>query len=223
MLRSQNTHMPNKTRKSADRLTAHQLKAFREVEEIASMTKLDYPYILAHKRDARTPIIEHMRRTMTLSEVITRYTLVDEYLNLTLCHYFFGRNKSTIKLWKTKKFRLFNHHVMEELSLMAKFRFAKSIARMPKGVAGDIDRLNALRNGLAHAFFPENLKRSKPEWKGKSVFSKDGFRAFLDDMGKIANYFWSIDTDRLVLDFDVEPEEQENSAAMPGSVEQKLA
>ncbi len=42
--------MPKKTRKSADRLTAHQLKAFREVEEIASMLKLDYPYILAYER-----------------------------------------------------------------------------------------------------------------------------------------------------------------------------
>jgi hypothetical protein len=166
--------MPKKTPKSADRLTAQQLGVFREVEEIASMIKLDYPYILAYERDARTPIIEHMRRKMILSEIITRYTLVDEHLNLTLCHYFFGRKKSTIQLWKTKRFQLFNHHVIEELSLMAKFRFAKSIAKMPKGVAADIDRLNALRNGLAHALFPENLKRSKPEWKGKNIFSKEG-------------------------------------------------
>ena len=210
-----------KTRKSADRLTAHQLKVFREVEEIASMIKLDYPYILAYKHDARTPIIEHMGRKMILSEVITRYTLVDEHLNLTLCHYFFGRKKSTIQLWKAKRFQLFNHHVIEELSLMAKFRFAKSIAKMPKGVAGDIDRLNALRNGLAHAFFPENLKRSKPEWKGKNMFSKEGLRAFLADMDKMASYFWSIEPDRLVLDFDDEPEEQESLAVTPGSVEQK--
>jgi hypothetical protein len=213
--------MRNKTRKSADRLTAYQLKVFREVEEIASIIKLDYPYILAYDRDARTRIIEHMRRKMILSEVITRYTLVDEHLNLTLCHYFFGRKKSTIQLWKTKKFRLFNHHLIEELSLMAKFRFAKSLAKMPKGVAGDVDRLNALRNGLAHAFFPENLKRSKAEWKGKNIFSKEGLRAFLDDMDKMASYFWSIEPDRLVLDFDDEPEGQETSAVMPGSMEQK--
>jgi hypothetical protein len=213
--------MPKKTRKSADTLTAHQLRVFREVEEIASMMKLDYPYILAYERDARTPIIEHMRRKMILSEVITRYTLLDEHLNLTLCYYFFGRKKSTIQLWKTKKFQLFNHHVIEELSLMAKFRFAKSIARMPKGVAGDIDRLNALRNGLAHAFFPENLKRSKPEWKGKNIFSKEGLRAFLEDMDKMASYFWGVEPDRLVLGFDDEPKEKESPAVTPGSAEQK--
>jgi hypothetical protein len=185
------------------------------------MIKLDYPYILAYERDARTPIIEHMRRKMILSEVLTRYTLVDEHLNLTLCRYFFGRKKSIIQLWRTKRFQLFNHHVIEELSLMAKFRFAKSIAKMPRGVAADIDRLNELRNGLAHAFFPENLKRSKPEWKGKNIFSMEGLKVFLDDMDKMTSYFWSIEPDRLVLDLNHEPEEHESLAVTPGFVELK--
>jgi hypothetical protein len=84
------------------------------------------------------------------------------------------RDWSGIQLWKTKRFQLFNHHVIEELSLMAKFSFAKSIAKMPKGVAADIDRLNALRNGLAHAFFPENSKRSKPELEGQKHIQPGG-------------------------------------------------
>src|SRR5260370_42276411 len=37
----------------------------------------------------------------------------------------------------------------------------------------------------------------------------------------MASYIWSIEPDRLVLDFDDEPEEQESSAVTPGSVEQK--
>ena len=44
---------------------------------------------------------------------------------------------------------------------------------------------------------------------------------FLEDMGKMASYFWSIEPDRLVLDFNDEPEERENSAVTPGSVERK--
>jgi hypothetical protein len=44
--------------------------------------------------------------------VITRYTLVDEYLNVRIAHYFFGRKKSFIKLWKTKRFKVFNYHVL---------------------------------------------------------------------------------------------------------------
>lgn len=215
--------MPKRSPRSVDRLTAYQLRVFREVEEIARMVKLDYPYILAYERDARTPIIEHMRRKMILSEVIARYALVDEHLNLTVCRYFFGRKKSTIQRWKAKRFQLFNHHVIEELSLMAKLRFAKSIAKIPKGVASDIERLNALRNGMAHAFFPENLKRSKPEWKGKSVFIKAGLKVFLEDMDKMASYFCGTEPVRLVPDFNDEPERPQRLAVTPSFVAQKTA
>jgi len=49
---------------------------------------------------------------------------------------------------------------------MPKLRFVKSISGVPKGIAADIERLNSLRNAMAHSFFPENLKRQNPVWKG---------------------------------------------------------
>ena len=180
---------PKTKRKSTDTLTGYQRRLVRELEETASLLKLDYQDIKSYERAARTPLLEMMRRKLIISEVITSYTLTDEHLKVCLCHYFFGRKKSFIRLWKTKRFKLFNHHVLEELPLMAKLRFAKSISKVPKAVAADIERLNALRNGLAHAFFPENLKRSKPEWKGKKIFTIDGLRTFLEDMSKLDGYF----------------------------------
>ena len=53
------------------------------------MIRLDDPYILAYQRPRARKII--------LSEVITRYTLVDEHLNLPLCHCLFGRKKLSIQ------------------------------------------------------------------------------------------------------------------------------
>jgi hypothetical protein len=55
--------------------------------------------------------------------------------------------------------------------------------------SGDPRGLNTLRNGLAHAFFPGTLKKSRPEWKGKNIFTIEGLRAFLEDMAKIGGYF----------------------------------
>jgi len=175
-----------------DRLTRHQSRLVQELDELADVIGLDYQNIGAYEREARTPYLEMMRRKFILSEVITRYTLADEYLNVRIAHFFFGRKKSFIRLWRTKRFRLFNYHVLEELPLIAKLRFVKSLSKVPKGVAADIERLNALRNGLAHAFFPENLKKSRPVWKGKKIFTVDGLRAFMDDMGKIGDYFLAI-------------------------------
>jgi hypothetical protein len=166
---------------------------------MAGLLKLDFASIRSYERAARTPLLEVMRRKMVISEVITSYTLADERLNVRLCHFFFGRKKSFFKLWKTKRFKLFNYHVLEELPLMAKLRFVKSISKVPKGIAADIERLNSLRNGLAHAFFPENLKKSKPQWKGKKIFSAEGLRLFLDDMTKLDAYFLKLSPQELEL------------------------
>jgi hypothetical protein len=185
------------TPKSADRLTQHQRRLLRELEEITSLLKLDYRDIRSYEPAARTPLLERMKRQFIIGEVITSYTLTDEHLNARIAQFFFGRKKSFIMLWKTKRFKVFNYHVLEELSLMAKLRFVKSISTVPKAVAADIERLNALRNGLAHAFFPENLRRSKPEWKGKNIFTIEGLRAFLEDMTKIGAFFLHLSPEEL--------------------------
>jgi hypothetical protein len=52
-----------------------------------------------------------------------------------------------------------------------------------------IEPLNALRNGLTHAFFPENLRSSKPIWNGKNIFTAEGLTLFIEDMSKISDFF----------------------------------
>jgi hypothetical protein len=187
------------TASKRDLLTTYQRRLVGEIEEIACLLKLDYAKTKSYERAARTPLLEMMRRKLIISEVITSYTLTDEHLNVCLCHYFFGRKRGFIKLWKTKRFKVFNYHVLEELPLMAKLRFVKSFSKVPKAVAADIERLNALRNGLAHAFFPENLKRSKPEWKGKKIFTLEGLQVFLADMSKLDAYFLHLAPEELEL------------------------
>jgi hypothetical protein len=128
--------------KARDDLTLKQRRLFQELEEIALLLRLDYQGVKSYKRDARTPLLEMMRRKLILSEVITSYTLTDEHLNVRIAHFFFGRQRSFSRLWRTRRFRLFNYHVLEELPLMAKLRFVKSFSRVPKSVASDIERLN---------------------------------------------------------------------------------
>ena len=78
-------------------------------------------------------------------------------------------------------------------------RLVKALRPIPKAISKDIDSLNALRNGLAHAFFPENLRKSKPTWKGKNIYSLDGAKLFMDDMRKVSDFFVgsAADVDRL--------------------------
>lgn len=171
------------------RLTRKQRSLVAELDEISSLFSLDYQNILGYDKEARTPYLEAARDTVIRGQIIIWYTLVDEYLNTELCRYFFGKKRDFTNLWKTKRFRNFNYYVLEELRLMQKLRFVKAFKHIPKGIVHDIEQLNALRNGIAHAFFPENLKKSKPIYKGKNIFSVDGIKQLQQDMDQMWDYF----------------------------------
>jgi hypothetical protein len=178
--------------KAPDDLSSKQRRILLELEQIASLLRLDDGRIKEYEREERTPRLEFMTRHFIIGEVVTQYTLIDEYLNSQLCDYFFGRGKNYIKLWKTKEFQNFNYYVLETLTLMEKLRFVKAITKLPKSVAANIERINGLRNGLAHAFFPENLRAAKPVYKGLNIFTFEGIRLFVDDMARLFCYFHGI-------------------------------
>ncbi len=172
-----------------NRLTRKQTFLVQELHEIASLVGVDYPHVERLPRKERMTYLEVARWHLIRGFVVLKYTMVDELLSCVLCNYFFGRKRSHRELWKTKRFRIFNHYIVEELFLIQKLRFAKAVKHVPRAAAADIERLNALRNGLAHAFFPENLRKSQPTWKGKNIFSLEGVRLFADDVQRVTDLF----------------------------------
>lgn len=174
---------------STVKLNSHQRRLVREMGDIAALARLDYTEIATYDPEERTPRLKMMKNQMIRSQVIMDYTFVDEMLGVAICHYFFGRKRSFFKLWKTKKFRTFNHYVLEVLSLSEKLRLVKAVTKVPKAVAANIEALNVLRNGLAHAFFPENLRSAKPVYKGKDIFKIEGLTTFVEDMRKVQDFF----------------------------------
>ena len=164
----------------------------RELQEIYGLLPLDFYDIKRYPKKSRTTGLELMKRAAIRAEVVTAYTLIDEFLCCELCIHFFGKSKDFPALWKTKKFQRFNYHLLEELSLLPKLRYVKALRKVPRPVASEIEKLNALRNGVAHSFFPENLKKSRAVWNGLSIFSLDGVKAFSSDMLKVEQFFQRI-------------------------------
>ena len=174
---------------SKQKLTKLQKRLLAEVTEIAELARIDYENILDYDEEERTARLRLMIKQIVRSQVIADYTFIDEMLGAAICHYFFGRKRGFIKLWKTKKFKNFNYYILEALSITEKLRLLKAIYKVPKSTAADIEAINALRNGLAHAFFPENLRSSKPVYKGKDIFTREGMERFIEDMSKISDFF----------------------------------
>jgi hypothetical protein len=170
------------------KLTRKQRQLVNEIGQICRLLGLDFYDIDQRSPEGRTPMLANIKRHIIRGEIVSSYTLVDELLSAGLCFYFFGTNRSFLQLWKTKRFKIFNYHILETLSLNQKLAFFSAIWPVPKNMAHDIRELNALRNGLAHSFFPENRRTSKPVWKGKSIFSLEGLGLFNDDTHEVTGW-----------------------------------
>ncbi len=171
------------------KLSAKQRHLVGELRQLLSTLMLDPDVIIADEDvDGRTPRLELAKDQIIRSAVILKYVLMDEFLSAVICWHYFGKRQGFPQLWKTNRFKSFNHFVLERLYLLQKFDLVKSIHDIPKAVIADLAALNDLRNGIAHSFFPQNRRR-EPEWKGQSVFTHAGFERFLEEMGELSDFF----------------------------------
>ena len=89
-------------------------------------------------------------------------------------------------------FRNFVHYIVDEMYLLPKLRVVDAIKKVPSDVRANIDRINALRNALAHSLFPENRRQYKEYhkviYRGTDIFSKAGIEKFEDDFDVAHQY-----------------------------------
>lgn len=171
-------------------LTQKQKKLIEELDILFDLFALDYHKIDKYERNARTSHLKLAKDKIIRGQIILSYTMIDEYLSNEISIYFFGKKRTFQELWKTKKFQNFNHFVIQELTLLQKLRFIKAIVNIPKKIVSDINKLNVLRNGVAHSLFPENRRVYKPIWKGKDIFTLDGIKLFDEDVHNIYEFFY---------------------------------
>ena len=176
-------------------LTPKQRKLIAEIEAIASIVHMDHWNILSYAHDSRTTCLEIIKNKLVRSEVIFKFALIDELLSVIVCHHYFRkpRKAATFKqLWKTKEFRIFNHHILDEIYLLPKMRLVHAIRSLPPNVRNNIERINALRNALAHNFFPENLRQYKDHkkviYRGADIYTKQGLDKFDEDFKFVSEF-----------------------------------
>jgi hypothetical protein len=181
--------------KKAVGLPRRQRKLLAEVKELASRLNLDYREVEQRKPDDRIVFLEVLRDKMIRAEVVTKYTLIDEYLTDIICNYYFGRPRGRVyaKLWRRKDFAIFVHYIMDELYPQKKLSIVRAIRPVPKDVVGAISRINDARNALAHSLFPQNRRSyaatgKKVLYAGIHLFSKQGVIKFLDDFHLAVRY-----------------------------------
>jgi hypothetical protein len=119
--------------------------------------------------------------------------MLDEVLADYLCRYYFKKpGNPRYIFWKRKKFRLFVHFMLDEMYLLKKMQMVHVIRPLPKQVRVTIEKVNAVRNAMAHSFFPENrkehMKVGKVLYAGKDIRTPDGLRKFKEDCHEAYDY-----------------------------------
>ena len=133
-------------------------------------------------------------RLVLAAEVATQYALIDEILDEIIVRYFFDIEPDVLhfeKAWKTEKFKIFVHHILDEMVLPKKLSLVRAIGPVPNEVSSIIDRINAVRSGIAHSF-SENRKENRGTGKvldaGADIRSLDELRQFKDDADTAYRY-----------------------------------
>lgn len=178
-------------------LTRAERKLQAEVQDIALLVDMDFWAVEEnYKPKARKFKLQLMVDKLVRSEVIYRYTFIDELLTCVICDYYFHRPKKNIsyrQLWRTKHFKVFVHFLMDETFLLKKLATVQAIKKVPTDVSNSIKRINDVRNALAHSLFPYNRRRYKAEgkvmYKGVNLFSREGMLKFHEDYLIVEKYF----------------------------------
>ncbi|MGC2079473.1 MAG: hypothetical protein WA728_26325, partial [Xanthobacteraceae bacterium] len=180
-------------------LTRAERRLVSEIEKIASIVGMDFWNIEKHyERESWPSRLKLIRDGFVRSDVILKYTLIDEFLTDMICDYYFRRpnkkRKGYRQLWRTKPFRIFVHYLMDETFLLKKLMTVEAITKVPSDVSKAIKRINDVRNALAHSFFPENRRRymadKKVLYKGAHLFTAKGVELFQEDYEIAENYLW---------------------------------
>ena len=91
--------------------------------------------------------------------------------------------------WKDKRIGTFVHFVMERLFMLQELALVKQTRKFDRAMARTLERLDALRNAMAHSFTPEARReyreRKKVTWEGRDIYTTEGMEQFDADMRKL--------------------------------------
>jgi hypothetical protein len=155
-------------------------------QRLGEIGRLDFWNAEYWETEHRIPLLRLAIAGIVRSEVVTEYTVIDDILATILCREYFKNSKQRrFIFWNQKRFRVFVQYLLDEIYLLKKLDAVHALQPLPKEVREIVRKLNAVRNALAHSFFPENRKEytkvRKLVWNAKDIHSADGFQEFRND------------------------------------------
>ena len=155
------------------------------------------PTLTNTKDNGAVRFFQLVLRKIITGYVLETYTFIDEQISDAICRIYFKKPLKRIhfaRLWKTKKFRSFVHNGLDNLYPLHKMRLLHDIKPIPNEFRDTIQRINDVRNALAHSFFPENRRSYREDkkvvYRGIDLFTLAGLERFEEDRQALTDYLW---------------------------------
>jgi hypothetical protein len=85
---------------------------------------------------------------------------------------------------------------LDDTYLLNKLKLVHAIDPIPSSIRNAIERINAVRNALAHSFFPENRRKYRKSkavmYRGNDIYTKYGLEKFVADFQEANEYLWKL-------------------------------
>lgn len=179
-------------------LTPKQKKLMKELDSIYSVIGMDYWEIGKHPEEDWTGMLEFQKRRVITGDIIGRYTLVSELVDALICIYFFRLGECQVQ-WGSEKLEKFNEYILEGRSLLQKFRIINGVYDIPANIKRDVERLNKVRNVVAHKCLsgvPGDWSGElKATYRGKDIFNLEAIKMLKEDTDNIVNYLTNMELD----------------------------
>jgi hypothetical protein len=182
-------------------LTLQQKRLMEKLDEVSDICRLNYKDVMSDGEPPyeRTIFLEAAVRRMVVGFVIETYALVDNILTDIICNVYLSEpddESDAAQFWQTKHFASFVYNAMDVMYPLQKLRLIDDIDEIPKEFRKTIERLNNLRNALAHSFVPESRREHQKTgyvgYRGRDIFSLEGLRSFDDDRDALIYYLWEL-------------------------------
>lgn len=163
-----------------------------EVIELAGLKKIEIPEDLTKPYITILPDIEKQKRRIITMMVLGEYLQIDSKMSVLVTNFFFkhcqGTWEATQSIVETTEFEVFQKKIVNEMPFLRKLSILKEIYEIPKDIVSKVNKVNDLRNAIAHSLVPENLEHNRTLYNEQSIFTNAGIKAFLTDVQSVMDF-----------------------------------
>lgn len=136
--------------------------------------------------------LEGQKRQLITVLILNSYLQIDAKMSILVANFFFHHCSKewevVQKVVNSKEFLVFSKKLLNEMPFLRKVSVIKEFVVIPKDTLTTINKLNDLRNAIAHSLMPEQLGEERVKYKGKLIFTLTGAKLIKQDVGKVMSF-----------------------------------